>query len=91
MAEFMMLFLGIKPNSTYKFNKLISSKVKQTQNCMRNYSMEKFQQIKKFDELRILIAKIYNCNLEELFSETKTMKMNYGRYTNVIEELIDTK
>ena len=90
MAEFLMLFLGFKPLSTYKFDQFISIKAKLTLDCLRNYSMKKFQYITKFEELRILIAKIYNCNLDELFSGAKTMETNRERYINAIEELIDT-
>ena len=90
MAEFLMLFLGFKSQNTYKFDQFISIKAKLTLDCLRNYSMKKFQYITKFEELKILMTKIYNCNLDELFSGAKTMETNRERYINAIEELIDT-
>ena len=89
MAEFMMLFWGIKPFSTYMFDKLISKKAKLTLDCLNKYSIEKFQYIKTFQELRILIVKIYNCNMDELFSGAKTIKMNREIYVDAIAEFID--
>ena len=89
MAEFLMLFLGFKSQNTYKFDQFISIKAKLTLDCLRNYSMKKFQYITKFEELRILIAKIYNCNLDELFSGAKTIKMNREIYVDAIAEFID--
>ena len=91
MAEFMMLFLGFKPLSTYKFDKFIFTKAKQTLDCMRKYSSQKFKEIQQIRELRILIVKIYACDMDELFSKSKTMEMNFKRYICAIEEFIDIK
>ena len=88
LAEFMMLFLGIKPKSTYKFDKSILAMTRQVQDCLRKYSFEKFKAIQKWRELRILIVKLYRESLDELFSETKTMKMNRERYLEAIQEMI---
>ena len=90
LAEFMMLFLGIKPKSTYRFDKSISYKAKLTLDCLRKYSYEKFKDLQKFKELRILIVKIYNQDLDELFSQVKTMEMNRERYIEAIDGLIQT-
>ena len=86
----MMLFLGIKPKSTYRFDKYISYKAKLTLDCLRKYSYEKFKDLQKFKELRILIVKIYNEDLDELFSQVKTMEMNRERYIEAIDGLIQT-
>ena len=91
MAEFMMMFLGIKPHSTYKFDKIISEKARQTLSCTRNYSSQKFKEIQHIRELRILIVKIYACDMDELFSQSKTMEINFKRYICAIEEFIDTR
>ena len=88
-AEFMMIFLDIKPSSTYKFKKSISKKAKQTLDCIRNFSCEKFKDLLKLKEMKILIKKIYKHDLDELFSQVKTMEMNRDRYINAIEEIID--
>ena len=83
-----MLFLGIKPKSTYRFDASISYKANLILDCLRKYSYEKFKDLQKFKELRILIVKIYNENLDELFSQVKTMQMNRERYMDAIEGLI---
>ena len=91
MAEFMMLFLGLKPHSTYKFDKLMSKKANQTLDCMRRYSTQKFVDIQHVRELRILIVHIHDNDMDELFSASKTMEMNFSRYISAIEDFIDTK
>ena len=91
MAEFMMLFLNIKPYSTYKFDKSISKKAKQTLDCMRKYSSQKFGEIHRIREFRILIVRIYSYGMDELFSKSKTMQINCNRYIHAIEEFIDAK
>ena len=89
LAEFMMLFLDIKPKSTYKFDKSNSIMGALVQDCMRKYSFEKFRALQKSRELRILIVKIYKEDLDELFWETKAMEMNRERYIEAIEDIID--
>ena len=89
LAQFMMLFLNIKTKSTHKFGKLISNRAKNTLDCARKYSIEKFKELQKWRELKILIVKIYDYDLEEIFSQAKTMEMNRDRYIEAIEDLID--
>ena len=89
LAEFMMIFFGIKPNSTYKFDKSILYKAGSTLECLRKYSYEKFTSLQDFRELRIMIVKMYNHDLEELFSKERVMGANRERYIEAIEEFID--
>ena len=91
MAEFMILFLGFKPQSTYKFDNFISAKAKLTLDCIKRYSSEKFKEIQKIRELRILIVHIYAYGMDELFSRSKSMEMNFRRYIRAIEEFITAK
>ena len=85
----MMLFIDIKPKSTYKFDKSIVAKVAKVHDCMKKYSFEKFRALQKCRELRIMIVKIYNEDLDELFSQSKPMEMNRDRYIEAIEGMID--
>ena len=89
LAQFMILFLNIKTKSVHKLGKLISSRAKNTLDCARKYSIEKFKELQKWRELKILIVKIYDYDLEEIFSQAKTMEMNRDRYIEAIEDLID--
>ena len=89
LAEFMMVFLSIKPSSTFKFRKEAVDKATQVQECIGKYSLDKFKNVKKIKEFRILIVKIYNCSLDELLSSVKTIKNNKDRYTQAIEDLLD--
>ena len=85
----MMIFFGIKPNSTYKFDESIFYKANNTLDCLRKYSFEKFKNLQNFGELRIMIIKIYHYDLEELFLEVEAMRTNRERYIKAIQELID--
>ena len=85
----MMIFIDIKPKSTFKFDKSIASKVAKVHDCMKKYSYEKFRALQKCRELRIMAIKIYNEDLDELFSQSKPMQMNRERYTEAIEDMID--
>ena len=85
----MMLFLDIKPCSIYRFEKSISHKARLTLDCLRKYSFEKFRNLQESEELKIMIVKIYNYDLEELFSGVIAMKENRERYIEAIEEIIN--
>ena len=89
LAQFMMLFLDIKTKSAHRLEKSISNKAKKTLDCLRKYSADKFKDVQKWRELRILIVKIYEHNLEEFFSEAKTIQMSRDRYIEAIEDIID--
>ena len=91
MAEFMMIFLGLKPNNSYKFDKSISDKAKQATDCLLKYSLQRFRELQQIREFRILIVKIYACDLDEFFAESRTMEKNFKRYIRAIEDFIDTK
>ena len=91
MAEFMTLFLDIKPQSTYKFDNSILAKAEQAQDCIKRYSSQKFRKIQQIRELRILIIHIHSYDIDEFFSRSKTMEMNFSRYISAIEEFIVTK
>ena len=85
----MMLFFDIKPSSTYNFDESVFYKAKLTLDCLRKYSFEKFRNLQECEELKIMIAKIYNSDLEELFSGIIAMKANRERYIEAIEEIIN--
>ena len=91
MAEFMMLFLDIKPQSTYKFDNSILAKAEQALDCIKRYSSQKFRKIQQIRELRILIIHIHSYDIDEFFSRSKTMEINFSRYISAIEEFIVTK
>ena len=84
----MMLFLNIK-KSAHMLDKSISYKAKNTLDCLRKYSLEKFRYVQKYKELRILIAKIYIYDLDELFSGVDVMRSNRERYIMAIQEIIN--
>ena len=85
----MMLFLNIK-KSAHMLDKFISYKAKHTLDCLRKYSLEKFKYVQKYKELRILIAKIYIYDLDELFSGVDVMRTNRERYIMAIQEIINS-
>ena len=89
LAQFMMLFLTIKRKNTHRFDKSILYKAHQTLDCVRKYSKDKFEKVQKFREFRLLILKIYNSDMEELFSEAKTMGVSRDRYIEAIDDIID--
>ena len=89
LAEFMMLFFGIKPKSTKRFDASVSTMGRKVQDCLRKYSFEKFKEIQKWRELQILIVKLYKENLDELFLEAKTMQTNRERYLEAMQEMIE--
>ena len=89
LAQFMMLFLTIKRKNTHKFDKSILYKAHQTLDCVRKYSKDKFKKVQKFREFRLLILKICNSDVQELFLEAKTMGVSRDRYVEAIEDLID--
>ena len=91
MAEFMMIFFGLKPNNTYKFDESVCRKAKQAVDCLSKYSLKRFKELQQIREFRILIVKIYAYDLDEFFSESETMEKNFKRYIKAIEDFIDTK
>ena len=86
-----MQFLKINHQDAYNFDTSVSDKARQALDCLRNYSKEKFKDVQKFLEFKILIVNIYNCELDQIFSEVKTMEINRERYITAIKDLIDMK
>ena len=84
----MMIFLSIKPSSTYEFDKSAMNKAKQARECIKNHSYEKFKNIKKIKEFKILMNNVYNYSLDELLSSLKTIENDKERYMQAFEELL---
>lgn len=88
-AEFMMLFLGLKPGNKYKYNEAVASKAGQVIGCMYSYSSKKFRSLRSIKELGLIAFKVYESHLENFISGEKTMMNSKTRYKNAFIDFID--